>query len=78
MVSVKAKADESEGEKAAMQDHIQTLKVTVRQPAEFFSSPPFFPHALSVVYGMVHFCFHIVSNFNSLKTLTLLVHAGLF
>ena len=30
MVSVKAKADESEGEKAAMQDHIKTLKV-IRQ-----------------------------------------------
>lgn len=27
MVAVKAKADESEGEKAALQDHIRTLKV---------------------------------------------------
>lgn len=30
MAKVKAKADESEGEKAALQDHIKTLKVRFR------------------------------------------------
>ena len=45
-MSVKAKADESEGEKAAMQDHIQTLKVTVRQPAQFFFLSTFLPSCI--------------------------------
>ena len=54
-MSVKAKADESEGEKAALQDHIKTLKVMTSKLCLF---PLYFPPSIGVFFwGMTVFVY---------------------